>query len=55
MANRIRKSMKDEGRLLGGIVEMGETYVPGNPHKENKKDDAHNKPKINQVTKRSRH
>ncbi len=44
MAHRIRKSMKDEGKLLEGIIEMDETYVGGKPRKENKKDDDNNKP-----------
>ena len=39
MMHRIRKSMKDNGKLLEGIVEMDETYVGGKPRKENHKDD----------------
>jgi len=39
MAHRIRKSMKDEEKLLRGIIEMDETYVGGKPRKDNKKDD----------------
>jgi transposase-like protein len=39
MMHRIRKSMKDNGALLEGIVEMDETYVGGKPRKENRKDD----------------
>lgn len=42
MAHRIRKSMKDEGKLLEGIIEMDETYVGGKPRKENKQDDNDN-------------
>lgn len=38
MMHRIRKSMKDNGKLLEGIIEMDETYVGGKPRKENQKD-----------------
>jgi transposase-like protein len=43
MMQRIRKSMKDNGRLLEGIVEMDETYIGGKPKKENHKDGNNNK------------
>lgn len=36
LAHRIRNAMKDDGKLLCGIVEMDETYVGGKPRKENK-------------------
>lgn len=39
MMHRIRKSMKDNGALLCGIVEMDETYVGGKPRKGNDRDD----------------
>ncbi len=39
MMHRIRKAMKDDGRLLMGIVEMDETYVGGKPVKSNNRDD----------------
>lgn len=37
MMHRIRKSNKDYGKLLEGIIEMDETYVGGKPRKENRK------------------
>ena len=42
VAMRIRNAMKDQGVLLGGIVEMDETYVGGKPRKSNNKDDDDN-------------
>lgn len=37
MIHRIRKAMKQDGKLLSGIVEMDETYIGGKPRKEVKK------------------
>ncbi len=42
MMHRIRKSMKDNGDLFSGIIEMDETYVGGKPRKKNKKKDDDN-------------
>lgn len=39
MMHRIRKSMKDNGTLLTGIIEMDETYLGGKPRKENNEKD----------------
>lgn len=39
MAMRIREAMKDDGKLLSGIVEMDECYIGGKPRKGNKRDD----------------
>ncbi len=39
MMHRIRNSMKDDGQLLSGIVEMDETYIGGKPRKGNDRDD----------------
>lgn len=39
LAHRIRKAMKDDGKLLAGVVEMDETYVGGSPRKANERDD----------------
>ncbi len=39
MAMRIREAMKDDGKLLTGIVEMDETYIGGKPRKGNNRDD----------------
>lgn len=38
MAMKIRESMKSDGELLTGVVEMDETYVGGKPRKTAKKD-----------------
>jgi transposase-like protein len=46
MAMRIRDAMKDDGKLLTGIVEMDETYVGGKPRKGNNKDDDDNTPSL---------
>lgn len=35
MAHRIRQAMKDDGKLLSGVVEMDETYIGGKPRKGN--------------------
>lgn len=44
VAHRIRKSMKDNGKLLEGIIEMDECYVGGKPRRGNHDDDdTHNK------------
>ncbi len=40
MMHRIRGAMKDDGKLLSGIVEMDETYVGGKPRKGNNRDDG---------------
>lgn len=39
MMHRIRAAMKDDGKLLAGIVEMDETYVGGKPRRFDKDDD----------------
>ncbi len=39
MGMRVRDAMKDDGKLLTGIVEMDETYVGGKPRKGNDRDD----------------
>jgi len=39
MAMKIRESMKADGELLTGVIEMDETYVGGKPRKTAKKDD----------------
>lgn len=39
MMHRIRGAMKDDGRLLAGLVEMDEAYVGGKPRKRNRRDD----------------
>ncbi len=39
MMHRIRGAMKDDGRLLSGLVEMDEAYVGGKPRKKNRRDD----------------
>jgi transposase-like protein len=39
VAHRIRKAMKDDGKLLSGVVEMDECYIGGKPRPENNKDD----------------
>jgi transposase-like protein len=39
MMHRIRGAMKDDGRLLSGLVEMDEAYVGGKPRKRNRRDD----------------
>ena len=51
MAMRIREGMKDDGRLLQGIVEMDETYIGGRPRKGNKRD---NDPEGGNKSKRGR-
>lgn len=42
MAMKIRESMKSDGGLLTGVIEMDETYVGGKPRKTAKKDDDNN-------------
>lgn len=44
MMHRIRASLKDDGKLLAGIVEMDEAYVGGKPRRSNRKDDHDPKP-----------
>lgn len=39
MAMKIRESMKADGELLTGVIEMDEAYVGGKPRKTAKKDD----------------
>ena len=39
MMHRVRAAMKDDGKLLAGIVEMDETYVGGKPRRFANKDD----------------
>lgn len=39
MMHRIRAAMKDDGKLLAGIVEMDETFIGGKPRKGRKDDD----------------
>jgi hypothetical protein len=39
MMHRIRGAMKDDGRLLSGLVEMDEAYIGGKPRKRNRRDD----------------
>lgn len=39
MMHRIRRAMKDDGRLLAGIIEMDESYVGGKRRKANRRDD----------------
>lgn len=39
MMHRIRAAMKDDGKLLAGIVEMDEAYIGGKPRKNNRRDD----------------
>ncbi|MDE2439287.1 MAG: IS1595 family transposase [Patescibacteria group bacterium] len=39
MMHRIRAAMKDDGKLLAGIVEMDETFIGGKPRKKNRRDD----------------
>lgn len=39
MMHRIRKALKDDGRLLRGLVEMDEAYIGGKPRKRNRRDD----------------
>jgi len=45
MMHRIRGAMKDDGRLLSGLVEMDEAYVGGKPRKRNRRDDDTNAPR----------
>jgi transposase-like protein len=45
MMHRIRSAMKDDGRLLSGLVEMDEAYVGGKPRKRNRRDDDTNAPR----------
>lgn len=45
MMHRIRGAMKDDGRLLSGLVEMDEAYVGGRPRRANRKDDNDPKPR----------
>ena len=37
MMHRVRQALKDDGRLLAGIVEMDEAYVGGKPRRSNRK------------------
>lgn len=46
MMHRVRAAMKDDGKLLAGIVEMDETYVGGKPRRFDKKDDDDNTPSL---------
>lgn len=39
MMHRIREAMKDDDKLLAGIVEMDEAYIGGKPRKANRRDD----------------
>ncbi|MBI4458069.1 IS1595 family transposase [Candidatus Uhrbacteria bacterium] len=39
MMHRVRRAMKDDGRLLAGIVEMDESFVGGRRRKANRRDD----------------
>ena len=39
MMHRVRRAMKDDGRLLAGIVEMDESFVGGKRRKANRRDD----------------
>jgi transposase-like protein len=39
MMHRVRAALKDDGRLLAGIVEMDEAYVGGKPRKRNRRSD----------------
>ena len=39
MMHRVRAAMKDDGKLLAGIVEMDETFIGGKPRKKNRRDD----------------
>ena len=39
VGHRIRKAMKDDGKLLCGVVEMDECYLGGKPRPENERDD----------------
>lgn len=39
MMHRVRTAMKDDGRLLAGLVEMDEAYIGGKPRKPNDRDD----------------
>ncbi len=39
MMHRIRGALKDDGRLLSGLVEMDEAFIGGKPRKRNRRDD----------------
>jgi transposase-like protein len=39
MMHRVRAALKDDGRLLAGIVEMDEAYIGGKPRKRNRRSD----------------
>lgn len=39
MMHRVRAALKDDGKLLAGVVEMDEAYVGGKPRKRNRRDD----------------
>jgi len=45
MMHRIRAALKDDGKLLAGIVEMDEAYVGGKPRRSNDKDDNNDAPR----------
>lgn len=45
MMHRVRAALKDDGRLLCGLVEMDEAYVGGKPRKRNRRDDDTNAPR----------
>jgi transposase-like protein len=45
MMHRIRGAMKDDGRLLSGLVEIDEAYIGGKPRRTNRKDDNDPKPR----------
>jgi hypothetical protein len=40
----VRAALKDDGKLLAGLVEMDEAYVGGKPRRSNRKDDHDPKP-----------
>jgi transposase-like protein len=44
MMHRVRAALKDDDKLLAGIVEMDEAYVGGKPRRTNRKDDHDPKP-----------
>lgn len=46
MMHRVRAAMKDDGKLLAGIVEMDETYVGGKPRRFANKDDDDDTPSL---------
>lgn len=46
MMHRIRRAVKDNEKLLHGLVEMDETYVGGKPRRFDKDDDDDGGPSL---------